>query len=163
MDSLLQSAEFWVAIAFVIFMLFAFWKIRGPILGALDNRAAKIKSDLDEAQRLREEAQHLLAEHKRKQRAAEQEMTEMFEHAKAEAKRNSEQAGFELEAALRRREQQAADRIAQAETEAIAEVRTLAVDIAVRATKKLLTDSMTAAKSAELVDEAAKDLGDKLH
>ncbi len=163
MDSLLQSPEFWVAIAFLIFMLFAFWKIRGPVLGALDARAARIKADLEEAQRLREEAQHLLAEHKRKQRAAERESAEMLDHARAEAKRVSERAGFELEAALRRREQQATDRIAQAETDAVAEVRAVAVDIAVRATRKLLAESLDQAKAAELVDEAVKDLPDKLH
>ncbi len=159
----LQSPEFWVAIAFVIFAAFAVWKIRAPLLGALVDRAARIKQELDEAQRLRDEAQHLLAEHKRKQRAVEQEIDEMLEHAKAESKRTSEQAGFDLEAALRRREQQAADRIAQAESEAVAEVRALAVEIAVSATRKLLADNLDEAKAAELVDAAVKDLGDKLH
>lgn len=159
----LQSPEFWVAIAFVIFAVFAVWKIRVPLLAALDDRAARIKQELDEAQRLREEAQHLLAEHKRKQRAVEQEIEEMLEHAKAESKRASEQAGFDLEAALRRREQQATDRIAQAEAEAVSAVRDLAVDIAVEATRKLLADNLDQAKAAELIDAAVKDLGDKLH
>ncbi len=159
----LQSPEFWVSIAFVIFAIFAVWKIRAPLLGALDDRAARIKHELDEARRLREEAQHLLAEHKRKQRAVEREIDEMLEHAKAESKRASEQAGFDLEAALRRREQQAAGRIAQAEAEAVSAVRDMAVDIAVEATRKLLADHLDQAKAAELVDEAVEDLADKLH
>jgi len=163
MESVLQSPENWVAVAFVIFAVFAWWKIRGPILTALDDRAARIRDEIEQAKTLRDEAQHLLAEHKRKQRDAEKEAAEMLAHAKAEAKRLSEQAGFELEAALRRRQQQALDRIAHAEAEALAEVRAMAVDIAVAATRRILADKLDEAKAAELVDQAIKDLPEKLH
>ncbi len=163
MESLLQEPEFWVAVAFGIFMLFALWKITGPILAALDGRAARIKDELEEAQRLREEAQHLLAEHKRKQRDVAGEAAEMLANAREQAKRLGEAAERDLEAALERREQQAIDRIAHAEVEALGEVRALAVDLAVSATRKLLADKLDAKTAAKLVDRSIKDLSDKLH
>ena len=87
----------------------------------------------------------------------------MMNHAKTEAKRLSEQAGYELEAALKRREQQATDRIAQAETDALAQIRSMAVDLAVRATRQLLSENLDPAKAQKLVDDSVKDLPDKLH
>ena len=118
------------------------WKALGPMLKSLDARAARIKAELDEAQRLRDEAQHLLAEYKRKQRDAVKEAEEQMRAAQEEAERQRERAEADLAASLKRREQQALDRIAQAETEALAEVRTLAVDLAVGATRKLLAETV---------------------
>ena len=108
----IADPTFWVAVAFLIFVALLLWKVRAPLIGALDSRAAKIKNDLDEAQRLREEAQALLAEYQRKQRDAISETEDMVAHAGEQAKRARQKAEEDLAAALKRREQQALDRIA---------------------------------------------------
>ena len=152
MVEFLESPETWVAAAFLIFVAFMLWKAVKPMLASLDARAARIKAELDEAQRLRDEAQHLLAEYKRKQRDAIREAEEQLRTAEEEAERQR-----------KRREQQALDRIAQAESEALAEVRTMAVDLSVNATRKLLAESVDAKKAEALVDDAIKSLPQKLH
>ena len=163
MAEFLESPETWVGLAFLIFIAFMLWKAVGPMLKSLDARAARIRGELDEAQRLRDEAQHLLAEYKRKQRDAVKEAEEQMRAAREEAERQRKRAEADLAASLKRREQQALDRIAQAETEALAEVRTLAVDLAVGATRKLLAETVDPNKAASLVDAAIKDLPQKLH
>ncbi len=163
MNGFLQDPQTWVLVGFVIFVAFFVWKAGKPIIGALDDRAARIKEELDEAQRLREEAQHLLAEYQRKQRDAVKEAEAMLSAAEDEAERVRAHAAGELEASLKRREQQALDRIAQAEAQAAAEVRNLAVDLAVAATAKVLEDKLDDKTAAKLVDGAIKELPEKLH
>lgn len=163
MEEFLASPETWVGAAFLIFVAFMVWKAVGPMLKSLDARAVRIKGELDEAQRLRDEAQHLLAEYKRKQRDAVKEAEEQMRGAREEAERQRARAEADLAASLKRREQQALDRIGQAEAEALAEVRTLAVDLAVGATRKLLAETVDQGKAAALVDAAIKDLPQKLH
>lgn len=163
LGQVIEDPTFWVAVAFLIFAAIILWKVRAPLIDALDSRAARIKSDLDEAQRLREEAQALLAEYKRKQRDAISETEEMLAHAEEEAKRLRRKAEDDLAAGLKRREQQALDRIAQAEAQAIAEVRNTAVDIAVSATGMLLVKNLDGRKAAKLIDDAVKALPKELH
>lgn len=163
MSALLDSPTFWVAVAFVILMALILKPVSKAVIAALDARQERIRSELDEAQRLREEAQKLLAEYKRKQRDAVQEAEDLLTNAKAEAGRLSKQAQADLEAVLQRREQAALDKIAQAEAQAIQDVRDQAVDMAVSATRTLLSENMDAAKSDDLVDQAIKELGSKLH
>jgi len=163
MNHLLQSAEFWVAVAFVIFVLFMLWKATKPMMAALDARAARIKTEIDEAQRLREEAQKLLAEYQRKERDAVKEAEAMLAHARDEARRLREKAAEDLAASVKRREQQALDRIAQAEAQAEAQVRAQAVDLAVAATRRILAEKLDEAQAARLVDEALKELPGKLN
>jgi F-type H+-transporting ATPase subunit b len=163
MDHLLQSAEFWVAIAFVIFALFMVWKATKPMMAALDARAERIKTELDEAKRLREEAQKLLAEYQRKERDAAKEAEAMLAHAREEATRLRAKAAEDLKASVKRREQQALDRIAQAEAQAEAQVRAQAVDLAVAATRQILADKLDETQAARLVDEALEDLPGKLN
>jgi F-type H+-transporting ATPase subunit b len=163
MDHLLQSAEFWVAVAFVIFVIFMLWKATKPMMAALDARAERIKSEIDEAKRLREEAQKLLAEYQRKERDAAKEAEAMLAHAREEATRLREKAADDLKASVKRREQQALDRIAQAEAQAEAQVRAQAVDLAVAATRQILADKLDETQAARLVDEALKDLPGKLN
>jgi F-type H+-transporting ATPase subunit b len=163
MAEFLESPETWFAAAFLIFVAFMLWKAVKPMLASLDARAARIKAELDEAQRLRDEAQHLLAEYKRKQRDAIREAEEQLRTAEEEAARQRERAEAELAASLKRREQQALDRIRQAESEALAEVRTLAVDLAVSATRNLVAESLDAKKAETLIDAAIKDLPQKMH
>jgi len=163
MSGLLYSAEFWVFVAFVILVGALFKKIYAALTSGLDARAARIKAQLDEAEKLREDAQSLLAEYQRKQHAAADEAQGIVAQAKAEAERLREQAQADLEHALKRREQQAIEKIAQAEAEALGEVRNQAVDLAMAASARLLADSLNEEKSARLVDEAIKDVSDKLH
>ena len=163
MSALLHDATFWVAVAFVILVGAGFKKVRDALNSALDGRAERIKAQLDEAQQLREDAQAMLAEYQRKQNAAADEAQAIVEHAKVEAARLGEQAQADLEQALKRREQLALETISQAEAEAVEEVRNQAVELAVVATSRLLSESVGEAQSAQLIDDAIKDLSDKLH
>ena len=158
----LSGGEFWVLVAFILFVGFMVWKARKALVGGLDSRAARIKAEIDEAQRLREEAQALLADYQKKQREALGEAEAMVKQAGEEATRLKAKAETELAAALKRREQQALDRIAQAEAQALAEVRNLAADLAVAATQKILTDKLDPAKAQSLVSDAIAELPRRL-
>ena len=122
-----QDPEIWVAIAFIIFVGALFRPVSKMVTGSLDNRAETIKGQLNEAQRLREEAQHALAEYKRMQRDAAKEAEEILNLAKEEADIMRARAEQNLAATVKRREEQAVARIAQAEAEAIQEVRDLEI------------------------------------
>jgi len=163
MGALLHDATFWVAIAFVIFVVLAWRPLRKAMVTALDERSERIRRDIDEAARLREDAQALLASYKRKQRDAAAEAEEILRHARTEAQRFKEQSITDLENLLARREQQAMDRIAQAEAQATAEVRALAVDLAVAATRRLLTVKAGGNTAARLIDDSIREIGAKLH
>ncbi len=164
MDKLIHSPEFWVAIGFVILIGVMAWLKVGKMIGsALDARADKIKASLDEAAELREEAQHVLAEYQRKQRDAVKEMEEMLVRARDESKHLAEEAAQNLGRAMERREEMARDKIAQAEAEALQEVREIAVDVALAAARKLITDGLDEARAGQLFDAAIAELPDKVH
>ena len=158
-----RDPTFWVATAFVAFVILTFRPIGKALGGALDNRADKIRQELEEAARLREEAQKALADYKRKQSEASKEAEELLEHTKVEAARLRTQAEQDLAASLKRREEAAVEKIAQAEAKALQEVRNRAVEIAMAATSRLLVDSVDEAKASALVEDAIGDLEDKLH
>lgn len=160
---MLSDPTFWTAVAFVVFVAAVFKPIKKALVGALDGRSEQIRQSLDEAQSLREEAQGLLAEYKRKQRAVLEESEAILGQAKVEAGRLREQAEQELTAALARRRQQAVEKIEQAEAAALKEVRDQAVDIALAATARLLAETVDQAKSESLVDHAIEELPDQLH
>jgi len=159
----LADPEVWVAVAFVIFIVIAAKPIARAITKGLDARAAKIKAQLDEARALREEAERLLAENQRKQREALKEAEGILARAREEAERLRREAATNLEAAFARREKMAMDKIAQAEAQAVADVRNQAVDIAMAAATKLLKANIDSRKGDELVDAAIADLDRKLH
>jgi F-type H+-transporting ATPase subunit b len=163
MAEFLESPETWVGLAFLIFVAFMLWKALRPMLNSLDARAARIRAELDEAQRLRDEAQHLLAEYKRKQRDAVREAEDQMRAAQEEAERQREHAEIDLTASLKRREQQALDRIAQAEAAAAKQVRDTAVDVALAATRSLLREQVGSARSTSTIDEAIGELPRRLH
>ncbi len=163
MDELFSNAEFWVAVAFVIFVGIIFWKGYRRIVDGLDARAAGIKNELDEARTLREEAQALLATFQRKQRDALKEAEGIVEQAKEEAGRASVAANAALEEQIKRRTEMAMDKIARAETQALQDVRDTAVDVAVDAARTLIEKNLDKAKAASLVDESIEDLDKKLH
>ena len=153
----------WVAIAFVLFVGLIVWKARKTILDGIDARAERIRAELDEAQRLREEAQKTLAEYKRKQRDAAKETEDMLANARHEADLLRKQAAEDLKQTLARREKAALEKIAQAETQAVQDVRAKAVDIAIAATAKLLSENVDPQRDQAMVDQAIKDLGRRLH
>ncbi len=163
MPTFMRDAEFWVLVAFVVAVAFLIYKVRDIVTGALDGRAAKIKSELDEAQRLREEAQTKLAEYQRKQRDALQEAEAIVAYAKAEAERVAAQGARDLEAAVERRRRLATEKIALAEAKALAEVRNTAVDLAIAAVGHVLAQDLDAARRGALIDEAIAALPPTLH
>lgn len=162
-ESLLENPETWVAVSFVFFLVALFKPIKKMLTGTLDKRTDAIKSEIDEAQRLREEAQHTLAEYQRKQRDALKEAEGILAEAREEAGRIETAAAERTEDLLKRREQQALDMIAAAEAQALSDVRGLAADVAIEATRQLLTDAAAGDGSDLLVDDAIKDLPSKLN
>lgn len=160
---MLASATTWVAAAFIIFMaMVAYWGLR-PILRSLDARAERIRNEIREAEKLREEAQRQLADSKRRQREAEKEATQIVEHAKHEAKRMRDQAEKDVTEQLERRERQTLDKIEQAEKKAVQEVRNQAITVAMAAAERLMRDNLSEKKANELVDTAIKDLPQRLN
>ena len=163
MSEIMHSAEFWVAVAFAVFAVLTFRPALRALTGALDGRIAKIREEIEEAQRLREEAQSTLASYQRRQREALQEAEKIIEHAREEAERARAHAEAELEASIKRREQQAADKIAQAEAAALDDIRSRAVELAISATTKLLEDKLAGKAGEKSVSDAITGLSDKLH
>jgi F-type H+-transporting ATPase subunit b len=157
-------AEFWVAVAFVAFVLILYhYKVPGLIAKALDERAAAIRKELDEARRLREEAQTLLADYQKKHRNAGQEAGAIVEQARREAEAFAAETRRSLAETLKRRSQHAEERIARAETEAVEEVRAAAVDMAIAAAEKILREQAAGAAGAALIDESIRGLKGRLN
>jgi F-type H+-transporting ATPase subunit b len=163
MMELIHDPEFWVAIAFVVVVVAGGYKLAPTIAKSLDERAARIKTELEEAQRLRDDAHQMLAEYQRKQRDALKEAEDIIAHAKAEAERIGKQAALDLEAALERRTRQAEEKIAQEEAKAFAEVRGAAVDVAIAAARQIIAQQLDAKSGGALIDEAIAALPQQLH
>jgi F-type H+-transporting ATPase subunit b len=158
-----QHAEFWVMIAFVIFLAIAvYYKVPGLITSGLDARAEAIRKELDEARRLREEAQHLLADYQRKSREAEEEAKIIVDQAKNEAEAIAAETRKSLAEQVARSTKVAADKIARAEAQAVSEVRAAAVDAAVGAAENILKSRVTGDTAARLADESISSLKGKL-
>jgi F-type H+-transporting ATPase subunit b len=160
---MLHDPEFWVLVAFVIVIVGGFIKVGPSIAKALDDRAGRIKAELDEAQRLREDAQRTLAEYQRKQRDALNEAASIIAHAKSEAERIGRQAAQDLEAALERRAHQAEEKVAQEEAKALADVRNTAVDIAIAAARQIIAEQLDGKAGGALIDQAIAALPQRLH
>lgn len=158
-----SEAETWVAITWLIVVVLVARPVFRAISAALDLRRDKIRARLEEAERLRTDAQEMLATYQKKQRDALKEAEAIIGQAKAEAERLAAQASANLDDLLRRREQQAVERINQAETDALREVRNKAVDIAINATRKLIADNLSSEQASSLIDQAIKDLPNRLH
>ena len=158
----LQDPAFWAAVAFVIFIAATAKPISRLLTAGLDKRADKIRSDLEEAEKLREEAQDLLASYQRQQRDAVKEAEAIVEHAKEEAERLTQQGRERLKAALERREKQAMDRITQAEAAALArEKDDLAVQLSqARAVGQALQDETVSLKTQLAEAQAAGEDAD---
>ncbi len=163
MDAVFQDPTFWVLVAFIALMaVLVYLKVPGTIGKQLDSRASQIESDIREAEKLREEAQELLATYERKQKEALKEAEAILESAREEAQRLGEQGKEKLEHALARREKMATDRIAQVEAQAIDEVRQVAVEVAMAATRELVAQQADTIGD-KLIDQSIGDLDKKLH
>lgn len=159
----MNAPEFWVFVAFVIFVALVWKKASAAIGTMLDGRAERIRSELDEAERLHKDAQALLNGYQSRLADAQKEAEAVLAHAREEAARLRSQAGSDLEASLKRREAQAMDRIAQAEAAALAEVRNLTVDIAIGASKRVLSGGLPAAQADKLIEQSIGELPKHLH
>jgi F-type H+-transporting ATPase subunit b len=158
-----MGPEFWLLIALVILIVGVWKPLSRLLLGALDGHSQKVRSELDEAKRLREEAQSLLAEHQRKLAQGEDQAQQIVEHARAEAERQTKRHGDEMEAAIRRRREAAEQRIAQEEARAIQQLRAHAASLTIRTTERLLTEQMDEEQRKTVIDRALAEVGDKLH
>ncbi|WP_339832064.1 ATP F0F1 synthase subunit B [uncultured Parvibaculum sp.] len=158
------SPDFWVLISFLMFIgLLVYFKVPGMIVGLLDKRAADIAAELDEARRLREEAQQLLASYQRKQRDAMKEAEDIVAQAKVEAENLAKEIRANMELQVERRTKLAEDKIAQAESQALSEVRATAAEVAIGAARNVIADKVTAAEDEKLVERSIADLASKLH
>ena len=158
-----QDPTFWVLVAFIGFIsVLVYFKVPGMVTQALDARAEKIKKNLEEADALLKEAQGLLASYQKKQREAADEARDIQARAKEEAERIVENGRTRLEDSLQRREKLAMDRITQAEASAVDEIRAHTVDIALDATRDLLAKNLSENKATAMLNDAIKELPDRL-
>jgi F-type H+-transporting ATPase subunit b len=159
---LFADPEFWVLVAAVLFVA-AVWKpAKKSLVGALDERAARIRAELDEATKLREEAEQLLAQYRQREREAAAEAAAIVAHAREEAERIAAQSSRALDESVVRRQRLAEERIAQAEKKALDEIRAVAVDIAIGAAREVIQSQIDEARGAALLDAAIAALPQRL-
>jgi F-type H+-transporting ATPase subunit b len=158
------DAEFWVAVAFVVFIGgLIYLGVHEMMVNYIDQRRDRIKAELDEALRLKEEAQALLAQYQRKQREAEQEAAGIIAGAIAEAERMLAEAKTKMEEFIARRGKMAESKIAQAEAQALADVRAAAAEAAVSAAEKILTQIVKGEVADRLIVKGVEDVKTKLN
>ena len=138
-------------------------KVPALLGGMLDKRAEGIKSELDEARALREEAQTLLASYEKKQKEVEGLAEQIVANAKSEAEKAAVQAKEDLKVSIARRLKGAEDQIASAEASAVKEVRDRAIAVATQAASTVIAEKMSAASGNDLIDASIKEVGAKLH
>ena len=161
---LLREPELWVGVGFVLVIALLLWKgVPGMIGKILDQRAAVIAAELDEARRLRAEAAALLADYQKRAAGAEAEARSIVDAATAEVAQFQKESRAALEAQIARRAASAQDKIAQAEAAALNEIRALAADTAVNAAEKLILARLDEKRAGSLISGAIKDLGEKLN
>lgn len=155
---------FWVAGSFVVFVGGLLYKgVHKKVVEGLDEKLDAIRAQIDEAKALRVEAEDMVIEYQRKQRDAEQEAADMVTQAKEDAKIMAEAAKADLADLMRRRERSAEEKIAQAEANAIKQVKAAAVTVAVEAATSVLAGAMKGKAGAALVDDAIAEVEKKLH
>ncbi len=158
------EAEAWVAIAFVIFLgVLGYFGVHNKLVQGVDTRRDRIKAELDEARRLKEEAQALLAGYRRKQHEVEQEAQAIIASAKAEAERLAGEAEAKLEELIARHARVAEEKIKQAEAQAVADVRSAAADAAVAAAESILARTVKDGVADNLIAQGIADVKAKLN
>ncbi len=160
----MKNPEFMVLVGFILFLaLLAYLKVPALLGGMLDKRAEGIKSDLDEAKALREEAQTILASYERKQKEVQEQADRIVEAAKVEAQNAAAEAKEDLKQSIKRRLAAAQDQIVSAQASAVKEVRDSAIVVAVAAANDVIAKQLTAADGNALIEDAIKDVAAKLH
>lgn len=160
----LANTDFIVLVAFILFLaVLAYFKVPGMLSKMLDDRAAGIQSEIDEARSLREEAQSLLASYERKQQEVQAQADRIVAQAKADAEAAADQARADLARAIDRRMAAAEDQIASAQSGAVKEVRDTAAVVAIQAAQDVIAKQMTAAESNALIDAAIAEVQTKLN
>lgn len=163
MEHMLTDTNFWYVLSFIIFSALIL-KLGMPALNVLlDVRIAQIKSDLEEAENLRVEAQEMLAQYQRKHRDAVKESEGILEKAKENAAKFKESAEAELEEVIKRREAQLEDRLMRMQQNAINEIQSYAADLAMNAAQQIIVDNLDKKTNATLVDDAIKDIETNIH
>jgi F-type H+-transporting ATPase subunit b len=158
------APEFWVAASFVILLaVFGYIGVHRTLNKALDDRHDRIKAELDEARRLKEEAAALLADYKRRQQDAEREAAQIIATAQAEAERAATEANAKMEDFVTRRRAVAEAKIAQAEAQALAEVRAAAAEAATAAAERILTQTVKGKVAADLLTQGIEDVKKNLN
>lgn len=157
------DATLWVAIAFVIFVALAFKPVARILTGGLDNRTNRIKDELDEAIRLKEEAQAILASYQRKQKEVMQEAELIVTRAQEDAKRLVKDAQEELEATLSKRIEMTMNKISTYEATILQDVRNHAIDAAIEKVNSLIDERMDSATADALVTASIEEIDKKLH
>ncbi len=161
---MLSSTTFWTAIAFFMFIgLLVYLKVPSRVLGALDDRAERIRDELEQAKKLREEAQALLADYERRQREAEKEAESILDQARREAALGAQEHKRKLAEMVERQSALAETKIAQSEAQAIKDIRIAAADLAAKTAEKLISDEFTAKQAEALIDQSIKDLKARLN
>ena len=161
---MLHEAEFWVALGFVAFLgLLGYLGVHRMIGKSLDERSARIKAELDEARKLKDDAAQLLADYQRKRQEAETEVQGIIAGARAEAERLAADAKAKVEEFVARRTKLAETKIAQAEAQASAEVRAAAADAAVAAAEKILAQEAKGNLAGDLIAKGIEDVRKKLN
>lgn len=159
-----MDATFWALVGLVVFIgLVIYLKVPAMVTKSLDDRAGNIRDELEEARRLREEAQAMLADFEAKRREAEKEAEEIVAAAKREASALADDAAKKTADFVKRRTALAEQKIGQAEASALAEVRASAVDVAITAAEQLVGSKMTAAKSNDLIKQGIAEVKAKLN
>jgi F-type H+-transporting ATPase subunit b len=159
-----MGPEFWVAISFVMFVLLLLYLgLPGKVAKVLDDRAEAIRREIEEAKRLRDEAQTMLADYQRRREEASKEAEEITALARKEALFFAEETRKSLSDQLARRAKSAEEKIARAEAQAITEIRSKAVDAAVNAAQNLISDRLSAKKAEQLVVSSIAEIKTKLN
>lgn len=157
------NETFWVAVSFVALMIVIFKPVKKALLSALDGRSAQIQKELDDAMRLKEEAEDLLVSYKRKQKEVLEEASLIIEHAEKEVERITAEAHATLEAELNRREALALQKIASYEANVLKDIRNAAVDQAIHAIQKLAADHMGKEVAENLINGSITNISKSVH
>lgn len=156
--------EFWVAVGFVILMgIFAYVGVHRTVLTALDHRSERIKSELDDARRLKQEAENLLREYMARRASAEREAQDIIAAAKVDAERIASEAKTKMEDFVARRTKTAENKIALAETQALADVRAAAANAAATAASTILSQTVKGQVADDLLAKGITEVREKLN
>ena len=159
-----MDATFWALVGLIIFLgILIYIKVPGTMASALDKRADQIRNELEQAKKLREEAQQLLAEYQRKRKEAEAEAADLVSAAEREAAALRAEAKAKTEDYVTRRTAMAEQKIRQAESDAINEVRASAVDLAIAAAERLIADKVDSKTSGDLFKASLSDMKTRLN